>query len=93
MQAEVVGELDEDADVRFADASAEAVLEDEDDAPVRDDGVLVAVGELPPEGDPVDVEVEVYRSEVDWSKRVLTIGRRSSQWTVTSSSVLPPGEA
>ena len=39
--------------------------------------------------DPVDVEVEVYRSDEDWSKVVLTIAERSSQWTVTSSSVLP----
>ena len=53
-------------------------------------GVLVAVGAVPPDDDPVDVHVEIYRSEVDWSKLVLTIGRRSSQWTVTSESVVPP---
>ena len=93
VQAEVVGELDEEAEVQFADARSEVVLDDEEDAPVRDDGVLVAVGALAPEGDPVEIAVEVYRSDVDWSKRVLTIASRSSQWTVTSSSVLPVGEA
>ena len=93
VQAEVVGELDEEAEVQFADARSEVVLDDEDDAPVRDDGVLVAVGALAPEGDPVEIAVEVYRSDVDWSKRVLTIASRTSQWTVTSSSVLPVGEA
>jgi hypothetical protein len=93
VQAEVVGELDEEADVQFADARSEVVLRDEVDAPVRDGGLLIAVGALAPEGDPVDITVEVYRSDVDWSKRVFTIERVSSQWTVTSSSVLPSGEA
>jgi len=89
VQAEVVGELRDDADVRFADERAEAVEEDGEGEPVRDGGVLVAVGELTPEGDPVVMEVEVYRSELDWSKTLLTFAERSSQWTVTSSSVLP----
>lgn len=93
VQAEVAVELDEEADVRFADRRSEAVLKDEDDVPVRDQGLLIAVGALAPEGDPVDIAVEVYRSDVDWSKRVFTVERRSSQWTVTSSSVLPAGEA
>ena len=89
VQAEVAVELDDDAEIRFADQRSEAVLEDEDDAPVRDQGVLVAVGELPGEVEPVVLTVEVYRSEADWSKVVLTIARGSSQWTVTSSSVVP----
>jgi hypothetical protein len=93
VQAEVVAELDEDAEVQFADARSEVVLKDEADTPVRDDGLLIAVGDLAPEGDPVDIAVEVYRSDVDWSKRVFTVERVSSQWTVTSSSVLPTGEA
>jgi hypothetical protein len=89
VQAQVAVELDHDADIRFADRRSEAVLEDEEDVPVRDQGLLVAVGELPPDDDPVAVTVEVYRSEDDWSKVVLTIARRSSQWTVTSSSAVP----
>jgi hypothetical protein len=96
IQADVAAELKDEIDVRFADARAEAVLADEDEVPVRDHGVLVAVGALTPEGDdddPVDVEVEVYRSEADWSNLVVTIGRQSSQWTVTSTSVVPAGEA
>jgi hypothetical protein len=89
VQAAVTQALDEDADIRFADKREEAVLGDEDDAPVRDEGLLVAVGEVAPDRDPVDVQVEVYRSELDWSKRVLTIARGSSQWTVTSESSVP----
>jgi hypothetical protein len=89
VQAEVAAELDDDADIRFADERAEAILEDEDEAPVRDDGVLIAVGELADDVSPVDIVVEVYRSEDDWSKVVLTVARRPSHWTVTSSSVVP----
>jgi hypothetical protein len=89
IQAEVAGELDGDADIRFADKRAEAMLEGEEHVPVRDDGVLIALGELPPETDPVHMDVEVYRSDQDSSKVVLTISRGSSQWAVTASSVLP----
>ena len=93
VQAEVAVELDDDADIRFADRRSEALLEDEDEVPVRDAGVLVAVGELLPDVDPVDLTVEVYRSDEDWSKVVLTIARGSSQWPVTSSSVVPTAES
>jgi len=93
IQAEVAVELDEDAEIRFADQRSEAMLEDTEHAPVRDKGLLVALGELPPDADPVDLDVEVYRSEEDWSKVVLTVARASSQWTVTSSSVLPADDS
>jgi len=96
IQADVAAELKDEVDVRFADARAEAVLADDDEVPVRDHGVLVAIGALAPESDEdaVDVEVEIYRSEADWSRVVVTVGRRSSsQWTVTSTSVVPTDEA
>ena len=89
VQAEVLGELDGDADIKFADQRSDVVLENDEEAPVRDDGVLIAVGDLPQDVDPVELNVEIYRSEEEWSKVVLTVERRSSQWTVTSSSVLP----
>jgi hypothetical protein len=95
VQAEVAVELDDDADIRFADKREEAVLEDEEHAPVRDHGVLIAVGELPGDetADTVKVDVDVYRSDQDSSSFVLTIARRSSQWAVTSSSSLAPAES
>jgi hypothetical protein len=93
VQAEVAADLDDDAVIRFADKRGEAVLEDEDHMPVRDDGVLLVLGEVAPDVNPVKVAVEVYRSDDDWSKRVLTIGRASSQWTVTSESTVPPGSS
>jgi hypothetical protein len=89
VQAEVAAALDDDAKIRFADRRSDALLEDEDDQPVRDRGVLMAIGPIAPDKDPVNVEVEVYRSAADSSMRVLTVGMRSSQWTVTSESVVP----
>ena len=89
IQAEVTVLLLDEHDVRFADERAQAVLADLEAAPVRDEGTLVAIGELPPAAGSMNVEVEVYRSDDDWSKAVLTVEERSSQWSVTSSSVLP----
>jgi hypothetical protein len=92
VQADVAAELRDLADVRFADERSEAVEEDEDGMPVRDDGTLVAIGEVPAEGEPIEVEVEVYRSAEDSSHFVFTFASRSSQWVVTSTSVLPLDE-
>jgi hypothetical protein len=89
VQADTANELREVADVRFADERSEALDEDEPGMPVRDDGILVAIGDLPDEGDPVDVEVETYRSEDDLSTAVFSFALRSSGWTVTSTSVVP----
>jgi hypothetical protein len=91
VQAEVAAALDDEAEIRFADERSEVVLEHEEDEPVRDDGVLVLIGPVTTGKDPVRVDVEVYRSTVDSSKRVVTVGMRSSQWTVTSESVVPSG--
>ncbi|MGI9051967.1 MAG: hypothetical protein ACR2HQ_04860 [Ilumatobacteraceae bacterium] len=89
VQAEVAAALLDEAVLRFADVRSEAVLEDVGLMPVRDEGVLLAVGELAREGQPLEVEVEIYRSVGDSSKAVLTLAERSSEWTVTSSSVVP----
>jgi hypothetical protein len=89
VQANTARELRDVADVRFADERSEALLEDEPGMPVRDDGILVAIGDVPDEGDPVDVEVETYRSEDDGSTALFTFGLASSGWTVTSTSIVP----
>ena len=52
-----------------------------------------SLGEVADSGATVEVVVEVYRSDQDWSRRVLTIASGPSQWTVTSSSVLPADDA
>ena len=76
VQAEVIEELHDDAELKFADDREEVVLAEEDGVPVRDEGLLIAVGDVS-DGDPVSVEVEVYRSDEDSSRRLLTIGRAS----------------
>lgn len=91
VQADVAEELRKEADIRFADEREEALEEDEDGVPVRDDGVLLAIGEVPEELDArFDVEVEIYRSEAEGSIRVLTLADRSGGLTVTSSTVVAP---
>ncbi len=89
VQAEVAAVLRDERDVRFADERDQAIHADLAAAPVRDEGTLVAIGEVPPNTESVDVEVEVYRSDEDWSKAVMTVAEGSSQWSVTSSSLLP----
>lgn len=96
VQAEVAAVLREEAEIRFADKREEAVVDDEDGQPVRDDGLLLVVGDLPEaaldEGEaegPFEVEVELYRSAADGSTRVLTVaGASPDEWTVTSSSAV-----
>ncbi len=88
VQAEVVAALLDEAVLRFADVRSEAVLDDGGLMPVRDEGLLLAVGELAPQGQSLEVDVEIYRSVGDSSNAVLTLAERSSQWAVTSSSVL-----
>ncbi len=88
VQADVVADLHDDADIRFADERSDALLTDDDKRPVRDEGVLLIIGEVPPEGDPIDVNVETYRSEVDWSRLVVTVAGETSQWTVTSTTIV-----
>ena len=88
VQADVVDAFHERADVRFADERSEAIVEDEEELPVRDAGVLMAIGDVAETGEPIEVEVEVYRSVDDSSGWVLTLARRSSRWTVTASSMV-----
>jgi hypothetical protein len=89
VQADVASELHDVADVRFADERSEALDEDEPGKPVLDDGVLIGIGDIAERGNPVEVEVEIYHSEDDSSSRLFTVARRSSRWTVTSTSVVP----
>lgn len=88
VQADVADGLHDRADVRFADERSEAIVEDDEEMPVRDDGVLVAVGDVAEEGEPVDVDVEIYRSVNDSSRFRFTLAPWSSVWTVASSATV-----
>ena len=47
-----------------------------------DDGCLVEVGELAEDADPVDVEVEFYRSDTQFSVRTVMFSETADAWTV-----------
>lgn len=91
-QAAVANVLNGEIDVRFADGRAEALDDSEPGAPVRDDGGLVIVGDLRSqfEDDPDEVEVvvELYRSETQFSRRRFTFSGSGDAWSATSSSLL-----
>lgn len=86
VQSDVADQLQDEVDVRFADGRDEAIETGETDQPVRDSGVLLMVGDVPEEGNPVDVPIEIYRSELDTSTVVFTVAERASTWVVTATS-------
>ena len=88
VQAEVATELRDDIDVRFADAREEPIDSGVEDEPVRDDGVLLLVSDVPESGNPVEMSVEIYRSLSDWTKAIFTISVDNDSWTVTATSLV-----
>lgn len=97
VQAEVASALNEEADVLFADERDEALDVDEPNEPVRDGGRLLAIEPIDDAengtGDTVELQIEIYRSNEEWSRRVVTFGRSGADWSVTSSSVVEVGAA
>ena len=65
VQAAVVEQTVDDAVVRFADERAEAIDDELEDEPVKDDGVLLIVAELPDAAPSVTVAVVRYRNVGD----------------------------
>lgn len=88
VQATVANAVNKEVDVRFADARSEALDTERPGSPVRDEGRLVAVGDLTEDVDPRDVFVEIYQSETQFSLRTMTFSSSGEVWSVTSSSVL-----
>jgi hypothetical protein len=90
VQAAVAAALVDDMDIRFADERAEAIDESLEQAPVRDSGVLLVVGKVPSEGRQIDVLTERYRAADDVANVVVSLRWREPEWSVTSTTVLPP---
>lgn len=88
VQSDVADELQDEVDVRFADERDEAIETGEPDQPVRDSGVLLMVGDVPEDGNRIDVPIEIYRSELDTAMVVFTVVERTSSWVVTATSQL-----
>lgn len=86
VQADVAEDLQDEVDVRFADDRDEAIDANAVDAPVPDEGVLLMVGEIP-DGDPIEVSIEMYRSEDDQPGIVVfSMSADDDGWSVTATS-------
>jgi hypothetical protein len=65
VQADVTASMADEAVVRFADEPAEAFDTGVEGAPVHDDGILLAVGEVPEPARRVTIEVDRYVAQDD----------------------------
>lgn len=84
-QLEVVNTMRDEATLRFTDAQVDALEEDLEGRPVKDDGVLVIVG-LVADRSPFDLEIEVYLNEVDDRSYVLRMASDGDDWRVTAAT-------
>ncbi len=76
VQAAVVESTVDEATVRFADDPSDAVDDGQDGEPVRNDGVMFVVANVPPAAPSVDVAAERY---------VTTDERQSLRFTIAAS--------
>lgn len=90
VQAGVAAALVDEVDVRFADERLEAIDETTEELAVREGGVLVVIDEIPPAGRTFDLEVDRYTTVDDRDRLVVSFQWRAEQWTVTSTTVVPP---
>lgn len=84
-QLEVVNTMRDEATLRFTDAQDDALDEDVEGRPVKDEGVLVVVG-LVADRSPLDLEIQVYRNEVDDRSYVLRMAGGGDSWRVTAAT-------
>lgn len=93
-QASVVKEMSDMSDivtVRFADVRDDALQSDIDALPVKDDGVLLLVGEVPNHAAPVDVQVAVYHDSQDTHTFVMKIIASGDSFRATAVSEVARG--
>lgn len=86
VQAMVVKPLKDDVELRFVDLRDDAIVIEEPDQPVKDDGVLVTLAPPPPTGSTVQFEVEVYRSTADEQQYLVTLAGGGTLWKVRSAA-------
>ena len=84
-QAEIIQAFDENTSVRFVDEHEEAV-DDEDPQPVRNDGVLVQVGQADAQPDYVSVTATRYVSLTDSETRCFTLAQTPNMPAVVLTS-------
>jgi hypothetical protein len=82
VQVSVVDATADLAVVRFVDEAEQAIDKDGDGEPVIDDGVLVSLGSVPPEGASVHVPGELYRTAADTSAVEFEVSETTDGWVV-----------
>lgn len=88
VQARVASAVVDVVDVRFADDRDESMDLDQPGSPVRDGGALVLIDKLLVDDAPMHVDVEVYRSSTQFSRRVVTFARADDEWSASAHSVV-----
>jgi len=94
VQASVVADLADRKDevtVRFADVRDDALDIDLEGQPVKDDGVLLLVGDVDERPPPVDLDIDVYRNIDDDVAYSMKIHRSGDEITATAQTVDVPG--
>ena len=90
VQASVVSQLagrKDDVTVRFADVRDDALQLDVEDQPVKEDGVLLLVGDVDERPPPLEFDVDVYRNLNDEVAYTMKVSRNNSQVTATAQTV------
>jgi hypothetical protein len=93
-QASVVKELYEMSDtvtVRFADVRDEVLETDVENLPVKDDAVLLLVGEVHEAAPPLDVGVNVYHNAEDTHSYRMTIIASGDSFAATAVTEVAQG--
>jgi hypothetical protein len=88
-QVAIIDLIGEGYDLKFVDDAAAAVDTDPVGRPVRDDGLLIVLGTIPPEP-PYVVRVEQYRREDDVSAQLVTLVWRTGHWDVAHEERVQP---
>ncbi len=89
VQATVAERTTVDAVVRFADDRSEAVDDDLEGSPVKDDGVLMLVGEMPEPAPSVTFPVTLYRSADDEQTIGVDVSATETGVEVTAEPTTP----
>lgn len=87
VQVAMVDAFDSGAFVRFIDERSEALDDDADDKRVHDDGILVGLGAVAQEGDPIEVYTDRYRNTDDVEAWLITMRRSGDGWVIVETPV------
>ena len=90
VQAEVVATIDDSAVIRFADDPRDARDEGLEGEPVKDDGVMIVLGEFEPDQFVVNARISRYKSDADETLWLLKVTATDDGAEVTSAVPVDP---